>query len=151
MKDFKYVVICVVIGLGLAHFVGAPLRKPAHEAPLVGTPLHAGQAYAKGTLNVSANSNIKPGDYAALFILARPLGTRMPIAVKKIDAPSFPLSFELTEANNMAGEGFFEGDITLVARLDRDGVAGPLQETDIETSVDIKQGQSRGVDLTFKR
>jgi cytochrome c-type biogenesis protein CcmH len=72
-----------------------------------------------------------------------------PLAVKRIDSPSFPLSYRLTERDNMAGEGFFDGDITVVARLDADGAAGPKQPDDFESAVTIAKGSDRRADVTL--
>jgi hypothetical protein len=92
-----------------------------------------------------------------LFIIARPAvkqpGSNMPpIAVQRIDSPVFPLAFSLTNANNMIGEDFYDGDITLTVRLDVDGKAGAKQPNDLESTMLINaQENQRQVQLTLKR
>ena len=60
---------------------------------------------------------------AALFIIARPAGGPggPPLAVKKIDKPTFPLQYSLSQENVMMQGTPFTGKINLTVRLDKDG------------------------------
>ena len=42
----------------------------------------------------------------------------MPVAVKRVAKPIFPVTFTLTLADSMAGGSFYDGDLTITARLD---------------------------------
>ncbi len=152
MKDSKYVVIFIAIGLALAYFVGAPLREDSAGQPQIGTPLDRGQLYAEGTVALDPSIAASVQNYPALFIFIRtPEGGGPPIAVRRITSPQFPVSFTLTEQDNMAGEGFYDGDISVVARLDQDGAAGPRQEGDVEAKASIIKDGNREVRLTLVR
>ena len=139
MKDAKHVALFVVIGLALAWTVSGPLRNPPERAPRVGTPLRGeprpatpGKLYADGVVRLSDGVTPAPGQ--PLFIIARPAAGGPPVAVRKILNPQFPLEFSLSTADNMVGEEFFDGNLSIVARLDADGSAGPRQPSDREGS-----------------
>jgi cytochrome c-type biogenesis protein CcmH len=76
-----------------------------------------------GTITIDAklNSNLDPN--AALFIIARPAGGAggPPLAVKKIDKPTFPLRYSLSQENVMMQGTPFSGKIDITVRLDKDG------------------------------
>jgi cytochrome c-type biogenesis protein CcmH/NrfF/cytochrome c-type biogenesis protein CcmH/NrfG len=82
----------------------------------------AGQTIS-GTLTFDAKltSNLNPN--AALFIIARPAGGAggPPLAVKKIDKPTFPLNYSLSQDNVMMQGTPFAGKINITVRLDKDG------------------------------
>jgi len=73
---------------------------------------------------------IRPTD--VLFVIVRRPGGPRPVAAKRIDHPQFPVSFELTNADVMVQGSELRGMLDVVARLDRDGQAGPAQPGDIE-------------------
>ncbi|MGH7812266.1 MAG: c-type cytochrome biogenesis protein CcmI/CycH, partial [Candidatus Binatia bacterium] len=58
-----------------------------------------------------------------LFIIARSAGSAggLPLAVKKIDRPSFPLNYSLGQENVMMQGTPFDGKIHISVRLDKDG------------------------------
>ena len=74
-------------------------------------------------------SQIKSAD--RLFIIARNPQGGPPLAVKKIEHPSFPLKYQLSEADAMIEGRAFEGMINVVARISRGGDAMP-QKGDFE-------------------
>ncbi|MCH6558149.1 MAG: hypothetical protein IH803_08040 [Nitrospirae bacterium] len=68
-----------------------------------------------------------------LFIIVRrPQGPPRPLAVKRIDGPRFPLPFEITNADVMIQGTQLRGMVDVLARLDKDGRAGPPQAGDME-------------------
>jgi cytochrome c-type biogenesis protein CcmH len=68
-----------------------------------------------------------------LFVIVRrPGGTPRPVAAKRIESPKFPVPFEITNADVMVQGSELRGMVDVVARLDRDGQAGPAQAGDIE-------------------
>jgi hypothetical protein len=153
MKDTKLVILFVAIGLALAWFVGAPLRRPASAQPQVGTPLDEGKVYAEGIINVGPDvGNITSMHYPALFLFVKaPGGQGAPIAVKRIANPVFPFEYKLTQRNNMAGDDFYDGDIIVTARLDADGAVGPKQPGDLEAAAPIVKGADRHINLVLSR
>ena len=73
------------------------------------------------TVDPKLKSNVDPN--AALFIIARPAGGQggPPLAVKKIDKPTFPLNYSLSQENVMMQGTPFTGKINVIVRLDKDG------------------------------
>lgn len=69
-----------------------------------------------------------------LYIVARRVGQRMPLAVKKLavrDAKMFPLKYALTAADAMVKGVPFNGQVTVEARIDQDGDAISKQPGDV--------------------
>ena len=80
-------------------------------------------------------ANVKPTD--VLFVIVRrPQGPPRPLAVKRIDGPRFPVSFEITNHDVMVEGSELRGMVDVVARLDKDGRAGPAQSGDLEGQSD---------------
>lgn len=79
---------------------------------------------------------------AVLFIIAR-RGDGPPVAVKRIPNPAFPVTFSLGPEDRMLRDRPFEGELMLVARLKRDGAAGPPAPGDLEGRLDraVQVGQ----------
>ncbi len=74
---------------------------------------------------------VRPTD--VLFVIVRrPGGAPRPVAAKRIPNPTFPVPFEITNADVMVQGSELRGMVDVVARLDRDGQAGPAQPGDIE-------------------
>ena len=73
------------------------------------------------TIEPKLKANVDPN--AALFIIARPAGGPggPPLAVKKIDKPTFPLKYSLSQENVMMQGTPFAGKIDITVRLDKDG------------------------------
>lgn len=92
-----------------------------------------GTAVIAGRVNIASAlaDQVRPSD--VLFVIVRrPQGPPRPIAAKRIDHPIFPVSFEITNADVMVQGAELRGMVDVVARLDRDGQAGPAQAGDIE-------------------
>jgi len=80
-------------------------------------------AQISGTISLDPKLKGSIDPNAALFIIARPASGAAgpPLAVKKIDKPSFPLSFTLGQENVMMQGTPFAGKINLTVRVDKDG------------------------------
>ena len=76
-----------------------------------------------GTITIDGKLQAQRDANAALFIIARPAGSPAgpPLAVKKIDKPSFPLRYSLGQENVMVQGTLFAGKINISVRLDKDG------------------------------
>ena len=100
----------------------------AHSCdPQTGEPVIAGRVLITQALA----DQIRPTD--VLFVIVRrPGGMPRPVAAKRIDNPKFPVSFEITNADVMVQGSELRGMVDVIARLDRDGQAGPAQPGDIE-------------------
>jgi cytochrome c-type biogenesis protein CcmH len=113
-----------IIGLAaLAAWLGL-----AHSCdPAQGSGVIAGQV----TIAANLADQVRPTD--VLFVIVRrPQGAPRPIAAKRIDHPTFPVSYEITKADVMVEGSELRGMVDVVARLDRDGQAGPAQPGDLE-------------------
>jgi cytochrome c-type biogenesis protein CcmH/NrfG len=94
--------------------------KPAAAAAPTSASASAGQITGRITIDPKVKAAIEP--QAVLFIIARPAaGGGPPLAVKKVDRPSFPLSYSLGAENVMTQGMPFTGKVTIVARLAKDG------------------------------
>ncbi|HQV12702.1 MAG TPA: hypothetical protein PKW52_15280, partial [Nitrospira sp.] len=86
-----------------------------------------------GQVQIAPNlaDQVKPTD--VLFVIVRrPTGPPRPIAAKRFDGPKFPVQFEITNDDVMVKGSELKGMVDVIARLDRDGQAGPPQPGDIE-------------------
>jgi len=93
----------------------------------------AGSGTIAGRVSIEPGlaSKVAPSD--VLFVIVRrPGGTPRPVAVKRIDAPRFPVEFEITSRDVMVQGSELRGMVEVVARVDKDGKAGPPQAGDLE-------------------
>ena len=98
--------------------------------------LHGGTESGKavsGTVSIdpALAPQVQPND--VLFVIVRrPGGAPRPLAAVRIERPKFPVPFEITNADVMMPGAEMRGMVVVVARLDKDGSAGPAQPGDIE-------------------
>ncbi len=124
-------VIAMVAGIialaGIAAWMGLALSCEQSR----GTGVIAGQV----TIAPALAAKVSATD--VLFVIVRrPQGPPRPIAVKRIDGPRFPVSFEITKNDVMVEGSELRGMVDVVARLDKDGRAGPPQSGDLEGQFD---------------
>jgi cytochrome c-type biogenesis protein CcmH len=128
----------VIVLAGIAAWMGL-----AHgcEAPR-GAGVIAGQV----TIDPRLADKVSPTD--VLFVIVRrPEGPPRPIAVKRIDGPHFPVSFEITGKDVMVQGSELRGMVAIVARVDKDGKAGPPQEGDLEGEFEKNPTMVGGTDI----
>jgi hypothetical protein len=77
----------------------------------------------RGTLRLAPELEAAQPSGAVLFLIARTAEAGPPLAVKRIEAPRFPLDFEIGPADRMLASVPFAGAMQLSARLDADGNA----------------------------
>ena len=86
-----------------------------------------------GRVTIAPDLAGRVGDADVLFVIVRrPQGPRRPLAVKRIDRPQFPVTFEITNRDVMIQGSALKGMVEVLARLDKDGSAGPPQTGDLE-------------------
>ncbi|HEX9868555.1 MAG TPA: hypothetical protein VGC99_08155 [Candidatus Tectomicrobia bacterium] len=125
-------------------------RLTAQPAAPQQAPKPGGTITGAVTLAPSLRTEVPSG--GALFIIARQ-GNGPPLAVKRIPNPTFPVTFALGPEDRMLGGTPFEGEVTLVARLKRDGTAGPHARGDLEgrpSANPIQVGQ-QGVEIVLDK
>ena len=107
----------------------APPAAPGGEAP----PAAASSAApVSGTITLAPDFEKKVPAGAILFLIARNgAGGGPPLAVKRIESPTFPLEFSLGPDDRMIKQMPFEGPLQLSARLDADGNAMTREPGDL--------------------
>lgn len=92
----------------------------------------SGEAVIAGRVIIAQSlaDQVHPTD--VLFVIVKRPGGARPVAAKRIENPQFPVSFELTNDDVMVQGSELRGMLDVMARLDRDGQAGPAQPGDIE-------------------
>ena len=103
--------------LGLAHGCEAPI----------------GNGVIAGRVSIAPDVQELARKAKVLFVIVRrPEGPPRPLAVKRFENPTFPIDFEITNQDQMVQGQELRGVVDVIARLDRDGVAGPPQTGDLE-------------------
>ena len=130
------------------------LERPSPSArgvPPAGTRTGAvpsGGAAIGGVVQLAAGAEV--GEGGVLFVIARSGGGGPPLAVKRLPAGPFPLSFQLGPDDVMIKSRPFAGPITLSARLDRDG--DPLTRGDDDLLAELAdpvEPGARGLELNL--
>ncbi len=130
---------------------GEPALDPSPTRGNTGNTASAAEVI-RGRVELAAGlEGAAPAD-ALLFVIARRHGQvgGPPLAVVRVERPSFPVEFEIGQAQVMIPSMRFEGEIALSARLDGDGNAMTKLPGDLagEIANPILPGSS-GVDLTL--
>jgi len=113
---------------------GAPLEMPPAPPGMRGAPALAaeGGEPIRGTLRIASELQAAQPAGAVLFLIARSEAAGPPLAVKRIEAPRFPLDFELGPDDRMLKSMPFAGPLRLTARLDADGNATSRTPGDLQ-------------------
>ncbi|MBI4509572.1 MAG: hypothetical protein HY698_08035 [Deltaproteobacteria bacterium] len=118
-------------------------------APAAGAPQGAALVL-EGTLEPARTlaDKIKPGDVVFLSVKAVDKATKQPtgaaLAVDRLEVTSFPMAFSLTT------QGAPEGEVAVLARIDRDAEARTREKGDIEGTV-IATGAKKGLKLVLDK
>ncbi len=120
-------------------------------APKPATREETGEVIS-GTVEVAPALRAKAEGKPVLFLIARQGGGGPPLAVVRVANPRFPLAFEISKRNVMIPGVPFEGMVSLAARLDADGSAGPAGVGDLEgrTARPVRVGE-RNVRIVIDR
>ncbi len=103
--------------MGLAHGCQAPV----------------GEGIVAGRVTIAPELKEHVADTDVLYVIVRrPQGPRRPVAVQRIDRPRFPVEFQVTRDDVMIEGVQLQGMVEVIARLDKDGNAGPPQPGDLE-------------------
>ena len=76
-----------------------------------------------GKISIDPKIKNKVNSQATLFIIAYGEGSKggAPVAVKKIDRPTFPLTYSLGNENSMMQGSSLPAKVNITVRLDKDG------------------------------
>ena len=128
-----------------------PTPPPEPAAPPAGA---AGGATLSGriTLAPARKADVSPSD--VVYLVARRMpdspGTRGSlVAVKRFTATSFPIEFSLSQADMMFKNGAFEGELTLSARVDKDGDPITRRKGDVFGTLDRVKVGAAGVEVAI--
>ena len=129
---------------------------PSLELPpppgMRGAPSLAAESGApiRGTLRLAPELQGAQPSGAVLFLIARTAAVGPPLAVKRIEAPRFPLDFEIGPADRMLESVPFAEAVLLSARLDSDGNATSRTPGDLQGSAgrSVSPGAS-GVEIVL--
>jgi cytochrome c-type biogenesis protein CcmH len=113
-----------------------PIGEPAPGAKSAGS--------IAGTITLSPALKVGPSD--VLYVMAKN-GTAT-LAVRRVDKPSFPFSFEISGGDAMMGGASFAGPVDVVARVSRTGDAIPAKG-DLEGVAKNVKIPARNVKLTI--
>jgi cytochrome c-type biogenesis protein CcmH len=99
-----------------------------------------------GTIEVSSTllSRVAPGD--VLYVMAKKDGATL--AVQRLEPPSFPVDFQISEGHAMVAGATLEGPVDIVARLSKTGDAIP-STGDLEGSTTGVAVPADGVTVTI--
>jgi hypothetical protein len=106
---------------------GAPPMPPAAPDAAAGS----GEP-VQGRVSIAPELASRVTSGSVLFIIARRGASGPPVAVKRVEAPTFPLEFVLGPDDRMIKEMPFTGPFQLTARLDADGNATTRAPGDLQ-------------------
>lgn len=114
----------------------APALQPVTIGHAIPGDIQDGSAGAiSGAITIASELSARLTGSEAVYIMLRPLDGGAPLAVQRADRLQFPMSYTLTSANRMAQDGELPGEVSVVVRVDRDGIAGSPEAGDMEGSV----------------
>ena len=96
------------------------------------------EAAIRGRIEIAPELAQHAPERAVLYLMARPASAleEPPVAVKRLEATSFPVAFEIGSENMMSPDALFEGSFQLSARLDMDGEAITKRSGDLVGSAE---------------
>ena len=100
-----------------------------------------------GTINIKKGLKTK----GVLFVFAKNYGSKskMPVVVKKIENPTFPVQFTLTAKDTMFPNTPFKGEFEVTARLSPSGDVMDKSGSQVKSLKAIKLGSS-DINLTLE-
>lgn len=88
-----------------------------------------------GTITIAPELASRLTGSETLFVIARQGVGGPPTAVKRIQPVQFPVTYNLSAADQMVQGQPFSGMVSVTARIDQDGAAGPPQPGDMDGQV----------------
>jgi len=130
-----------------------PPPPPPPPAPEAAAPAAGPGGSITGKIELAA-ALAKSKPEGTLFLVARrisdnPSARGTLIAVKKMPATKFPLAFDLSGADMPFQNGPFDGELTLTARIDKDGDPLSHQKGDVMGTLPKVRVGSKNVRLTL--
>ncbi len=109
----------------------------------------AGGATVSGTVTLDAQLKSRVGAGDTLMVIARAPGTRMPLAVLRVPARTFPLQFTLDDSLAMSPQAAISGasDVEVEARISKTGQAR-AEPGDLISAVQVVKVGAKGVAIS---
>jgi cytochrome c-type biogenesis protein CcmH len=133
---------------GAANATLPPGHPPIGSADPHGNAASSGPAKSAGSIagTVALSPKLSAGPKDVLYVMAKKGASTL--AVRRIESPTFPVSFEISGADSMTAGISFEGPVDVVARVSRSGDAIPAKGDLEGTAKDVKI-PANGVKLTI--
>lgn len=126
---------------------GAPVASAAPAASAQTQAAPSEMPLLSGTITLDARANVPVP--AVVFLIARGDASKgHPVLAKRLDVTSFPARFSLTGADAMT-DGMLPGNVTLEARIDRDGDA-MTRENDAPSGIVSAAMGANGLSVTLR-
>ena len=124
---------------------------PAGHPPIESMPGAPGAVAASGpsvsgTITVSDELGARLGPSDVLYVMAKKDGATL--AVQRVDSPSFPLPFQVSEGHAMVAGTTIQGPVDIVARLSKTGDAIP-SPGDLEGTTTGVAVPAQGITVTI--
>jgi hypothetical protein len=136
---------------GAAPVPGAPPAPPP-PAGKAGEGAAGPTITGRITLAAARKGDVTPNDVvylAARRLADNPKARGSLIAVKRFSASSFPIDFTLGAGDMMFKNGAFEGELTLSARIDKDGDPMTRRKGDVFGTIQKVKVGTAGVELAL--
>ena len=131
---------------------GGPPPTPAPAAGNPGEGAAGATITGRITLAPARKGDVTPNDVvylAARRLSDNPQARGSLIAVKRFSASSFPIEFTLGAGGMMFKNGAFEGELTLSARVDKDGDPMSRRKGDVFGTIQKVKVGTAGVELAL--
>jgi|AP95_1055475.scaffolds.fasta_scaffold87447_2 hypothetical protein len=140
VSAFTFLCVWLLIACGQHYEEGAhPPPNPPPQTAAGRQPLQVDQkeaAIVSGTIQLAEGLHDRISKNAVLFIIARPAPVGgPPLAVKRLDVPSFPFDYTLLKTDAMMGQGIDWNEIDalyLSVKIDADGSIGGAKTGDMD-------------------
>jgi len=95
--------------------------------------------FIKGTIAVSDElaSLVSPNDILFISVVSKGDAGEQTLALTRLDVTKLPMAFDISSNTAMFTGRGFDGDVTVIARIDRDGEARTRAKGDLEGRVDV--------------
>lgn len=148
-RDFTKIVMFTTL-LGFLFFA-ASCNHEVTPGQLVQGPVERNDLQVTGTVKLAEGAKIK--GQGTLFVIARQKNQvgGPPLAVVRIQNPSLPIGFTMSQKSVMIPTNVFAGELRLSAKWSQSGSPMTVSEGDLVTPEDqIVQAGQQGVELILK-
>ncbi len=150
MRQIEKLSLILLLSASAAGCAEEPAAAPATHSLGVRDlpPPPSGNIRGQLVVAPALQDKVQPGD--TIYLMARNAATGGVIAVSRLSAQAFPMSFELNGSHVMRQGGSLSGKVKLQARVDKDGDAMSKNPGDVVGEVqELVAVPAEGVTLTL--